>query len=144
MSLARTVALAGHRTRDERGQSLVEFAIVLPILVLLLVGIVNVGVWYWSDIDLTSATREAGRLLISSSNDPNAIQDVENRLAANLGSEVNPSNLQYSFSPAPASTTPLWPSGTTVTMNVVYPDPMSVLGIAMASSMTTSAQVRVQ
>lgn len=144
MCLARTLAGANRRSRDERGQSLVEFAVVLPILLLLLVGVINVGFWFWSDIGLTSATREAGRLLISSSNDSNAVQDVENRLAANLGSDIDPTKLQYSFTPAPATGTPLWPSGTTVTMKVVYPYPLSMLGISMASNMTTAAQVRVQ
>lgn len=144
MGLSWTMAATRRHLRDQRGQSLVEFALLLPALVLLFVGVLTVGVWYWSDIDLTSATREAGRLLISSANDSTAIQDVENRLAANLGPDVDPSKLQYTFSPAPASTTPLWASGTTVTMSVVYPQPLSVMGISIASSMTTSAQVRVQ
>jgi Flp pilus assembly protein TadG len=136
---------AGRRLHEERGQSMVEFAILAPVLVLLLVGVIQVGFWFWSDIDLTSATREAGRMLASSKGDPNAVADVEARLVQNLDSDIDPNKLKYSFSPAPAATTPLWASGTTVTLTVSYPDQLNVMGIALGDpNMTTSAQVRIQ
>jgi Flp pilus assembly protein TadG len=131
--------------RDERGQVLLEFAVLMPVLLLLLVGVIEMGTWLWADVDLTAGTREAGRLLSNSTNDSNAIQHVEDRLVQNLDSEINTSKLRYSFSPAPASSTPLWPSGTTVTMTVTYPDQLNVMGITASDpNMTASAQVRIQ
>jgi Flp pilus assembly protein TadG len=143
--MRRTVDRAVARARGERGSVLVEFALMLPILTLLLVGIIQVGLWLVTSIDLQGGTREAGRLLITSSSDPTGVQDVEAMLAQNVGSEVDARKLQYSFSPAPAGNTPLWPSGSTVTMTVTYPYQLTVLGAALGGpSMTDSAQVRVQ
>lgn len=46
---------------EERGAALVEFAIVLPLLVLLLFGVVEFGRAYNARIELTSAVREGAR-----------------------------------------------------------------------------------
>jgi Flp pilus assembly protein TadG len=145
VSVSRTTALAGRRILDERGQALVEFALLAPVLVLILIGVIQIGTWIFSDVDLSSGTREAGRLLSTSKDDPSAIKDVEDRLMQNLNSDVDASKLQYSFSPSPAGSTPLWPAGTTVTMTVTYPDQLTVMGVPLGSqTMTSSAQVRMQ
>ncbi len=44
---------------NRRGQSLVEFAILLPILMLLIVGAVDLGRMYFSYITIKNASREA-------------------------------------------------------------------------------------
>ena len=49
------------RDTRERGAALVEFALLLPLLLMLLLGIVSVGVAYNHQISLTHAAREAGR-----------------------------------------------------------------------------------
>lgn len=51
--------------RSERGQALVEFAIVLPILAGLLIGIVQVGLVLSNYVKLTDATRVGARKAIS-------------------------------------------------------------------------------
>jgi Flp pilus assembly protein TadG len=120
-------------------------ALVLPILSVLLVGIIQVGIWLVTSIDLQGGAREAGRYLVTSSSDTTGVQDVESMLAQNVGSEIDASKLAYSFNPPPAASTPLWPSGSTVTMTVTYPDQLNIMGVALgAPFMTTSAQVRVQ
>lgn len=55
--LGRTVTLPP-RTRDS-GQSVVEFAIIVPVLLLLLVGISDLGRLYTSAVAIESAAREA-------------------------------------------------------------------------------------
>ena len=47
--------------RRERGAVIVEFALVMPLLVMLLLGIVSAGLAYNRKIDLTHATREGAR-----------------------------------------------------------------------------------
>jgi hypothetical protein len=47
--------------RDERGQGLVEFALILPVLLLILVGILEFGSIYSSVISMRQGVREAGR-----------------------------------------------------------------------------------
>ena len=52
----------GARTDDrEQGNALVEFAIVVPLLLLLVFGIIEWGVFLNRKIDLTQGVREAGR-----------------------------------------------------------------------------------
>jgi Flp pilus assembly protein TadG len=47
--------------RRERGASLVEFALVLPLILMILLGLVSAGVAYNLKITLTHAAREAAR-----------------------------------------------------------------------------------
>lgn len=54
--------MVGHRTRrDERGAIAVEFALVLPLLVMLILGAVTGGFSYSRAIGVQSAVREAAR-----------------------------------------------------------------------------------
>jgi Flp pilus assembly protein TadG len=48
-------------TRNERGAAVVEFAFVLPLLVLFVFGIVEFGQAYSARIELTAAVREGAR-----------------------------------------------------------------------------------
>lgn len=48
-------------TDHERGAALVEFAILIPLLVMLLFGIVSAGLAFSHQLSLTHAAREAGR-----------------------------------------------------------------------------------
>ena len=45
----------------KRGQSLVEFALILPVMIILVFGIIDFGMGLRSYISLTNATREGGR-----------------------------------------------------------------------------------
>lgn len=47
--------------RDERGQGMVEFALILPVLMLILVGILEFGSIYSNVISMRQGVREAGR-----------------------------------------------------------------------------------
>lgn len=47
--------------RPGRGQSLVEFALVLPILLILVGGIIQFGVLFWTQNTLTQIARDTGR-----------------------------------------------------------------------------------
>ena len=50
------------RRRDESGAALVEFALVLPLLVMLVFGIVSAGLAYGDHLALNNAVREGARL----------------------------------------------------------------------------------
>ena len=54
--------MARHQDR-ERGAAAVEFALVLPVLLLLLVGIIEFGRLYNAQIVITNAAREAARTM---------------------------------------------------------------------------------
>ncbi len=52
--------------RSDRGAAAVEMALVLPILVLLLLSIVDYGVWYSDSLAVRQGTREAARMAVVS------------------------------------------------------------------------------
>lgn len=47
--------------RTSRGQALAEFALVAPILFLVLGGIIQFGIWFWDQNTLNQVVRDAGR-----------------------------------------------------------------------------------
>jgi len=49
---------------NRRGQAMVEFALVLPILLLLLCGIIDFGWLYYNQITLNNAAREGARYAV--------------------------------------------------------------------------------
>jgi Flp pilus assembly protein TadG len=49
------------RTADHRGQSLAEFALVLPILLLVIGGIIQFGIIFWGQNTLNQVVRDTGR-----------------------------------------------------------------------------------
>lgn len=47
----------------ERGAAAVEFALVLPILLVIILGILDFGLYYFNDLQLTHVARDAARYL---------------------------------------------------------------------------------
>src|SRR3990172_8700424 len=52
------------RQRAARGQALVEFALIIPVFILLMVGIFDLGHVVWANNALSNATREGARFAI--------------------------------------------------------------------------------
>jgi GTPase involved in cell partitioning and DNA repair len=50
-----------HARRHESGAAAVEFALVLPILILLIFGIIQYGIYFWARQSAVAAAREAAR-----------------------------------------------------------------------------------
>ena len=48
--------------KKDNGQSFVEFALVLPILILLVLGIIQFGIVFYGQVTITSAAREGARM----------------------------------------------------------------------------------
>ncbi|MDP9224782.1 MAG: pilus assembly protein [Actinomycetota bacterium] len=68
------------RRRDPRGQTLVEFAFILPLFVFLLVAIFDLGHVVWANDTLSNGAREAARYAIvhgAKSATPGTRQDVK-------------------------------------------------------------------
>jgi Flp pilus assembly protein TadG len=129
------------RLRGERGQTLVEFALVLPVLLLLLLGIIQVGLFIFTQVDVRQATRAGARTLITLRNDSNAAQEVDNAITSSVNPEVDTGKLLagISFSPVPPSGG--WAPGTTVTLTVTYPQSLNVMGIGISNSPIVSTAV---
>jgi Flp pilus assembly protein TadG len=69
---------------NEKGQSLVEFALLLPILLLLLLGIIQFGIIFNGQITVTSAAREGARLAAVGADDEQVKDRVEEAAVALL------------------------------------------------------------
>ena len=75
--------------RANRGQSLVEFALIAPLFFLLVFGIIDLGRVFWVEITLQNAMRVAGRYAvtgnkISGQSRVNSIQTVAAKAAVGL------------------------------------------------------------
>ena len=70
------------RNQGERGAVAVEFALILPILVMLLVGIVTTGVSYSNALGATNAVREGTRFGATADSSPSWAADVIARTRA--------------------------------------------------------------
>ena len=67
----------GRKRRSERGVAAVEFALVLPLLLLIVLGIIDFGIAYTNYEGVISGTREAARLGV--------VNDLNNAPACTIG-----------------------------------------------------------
>ncbi|MFQ5912356.1 MAG: TadE/TadG family type IV pilus assembly protein [Nitrospinota bacterium] len=73
----------GHAARATRGQALVEFALTLPLLLLLLLGVVEFARAYFTYHLITNATREGARIgIITGKSGTDVNNAVQNRLSS--------------------------------------------------------------
>lgn len=85
------------RLQDEQGQSLVELAVVLPVLLLILFGIIEFGRVFGAYLTLTSASREAARAgVVGATN-----AQMETLVGSKAGLDWN--NLTITITPPPSS-----------------------------------------
>ncbi|KOA19235.1 TadE-like protein [Clostridium homopropionicum DSM 5847] len=97
--------------KNQKGQALVEFAIVLPILLMLVMGIIQFGMMLNSYLAIENASREGARAGIVGSTDA----EIESLIIASSPS-LNPADLTVSLTPSEANRR----SGDTLTVTVTY------------------------
>ena len=105
------------RLRGERGASAVEFALVVPVLVLLVLGIAEFGRGFQVQGTLSAAAREGVRLM-ALQNDPAAARDAVREVASSLDPAIT--NAQIVITPA---TCPQGTGSTLVRLTVDYDMP---------------------
>lgn len=120
--------------RNERGQTMVEFALVLPILLVVVFSIVQFGVLYNDYITLTDATRVGARkgAVSRTATNPIAITVAATRAAA---PGLKPADLGVT------ATATAWAPGADLTVEATYPYDIDVLGIVVASGTLRSKTV---
>jgi Flp pilus assembly protein TadG len=70
--------------RREEGQELVEYALVLPILLLLVLGLMQVGVLLYQYNTLANAAREGARYAVTHPGDSGGINTAARRMTSGL------------------------------------------------------------
>ena len=93
------------------GQALVEFAIILPVLILIIAGIIEFGMMLNSYLTIQNASREGARYGIMGANDTEIIQVVRNS-----SPNLDGSKLSIEITPGDASRK----SGDTINVKVIY------------------------
>lgn len=109
--------------RSERGQSMTEFALVLPLLVVLLFGIIQFGITFNNYISLTDAVRAGARKATTSRHlsDPVGATVDQVRRA---GTDLDPADLQVNV-------TSSWNPGDEVQVSASYPYSIKLLGVTI-------------
>ena len=117
--------------RDERGQSMTEFALVVPVLLLVLFAIVQLGVVFNHYVALTDAVRAGARVAAVSrqSNDP--VGDTTTKVKAASG-DLDASQVKVFVTPS------VLVHGDDVVVKATYPYSINLLGLVVASGDLTS------
>jgi Flp pilus assembly protein TadG len=136
------------RGSDERGAVLVEFALSLPLLVLLIVGIFDFGFLFQEYQVVTNAAREGARMAVLTGYSDT---DVQNRVAAYLdagGVTGSPTTTVADDVITPPSGTPFTTKVVTVTLphTFTYLGPIATLfGATFGTvTLTASAEMRAE
>jgi Flp pilus assembly protein TadG len=116
-----------HVRRNQEGQALVEFALVAPLLFLLLFGIVQFGIAFMNGVALTDAVRAGARKAAVSRTAADPAQATKNAVLG-AATDLNTSTLD-----ARIDVKSTWQSGDTVTVTATYPYKINLLGIVVAS-----------
>jgi Flp pilus assembly protein TadG len=114
---------------DQKGQSVTEFALALPILALLLFAVIQFGITFNNYVTLTDATRAGARKGAVARRLPNpnaacvkAVQDSATDLKNGLQ----------------VTCTSTWQPGVDVKVNATYPYQISLLGLVVKSGQLSS------
>jgi Flp pilus assembly protein TadG len=129
-----------HPTSDE-GQAVVEFAVILPVLLLVLFGILQFGIVFNNYIQVTSAAREGARKAATSrALGVSGAESAATTSAKAAAASLNQSNLTITF-----PNSPTFVQGTDVTVQVKYPYSVSIMGLVVSSgTLTGSTTMRVE
>jgi Flp pilus assembly protein TadG len=129
---------ARHRIDDigsQRGQAAVEFALLAPVVVVLLLAVIEFGVAFNNYLTVTDAARAAARKAIVARVSGITVADVQ-QAARDAASDLNPANLGVTVADPTDPT--FTQSGSTLTVTVTYPYSISILGVVVSSGNLTS------
>lgn len=120
------------KIKNERGQTFTEFALILPMLVVLMLGIVQFGVAFNSYVTLTDAVRAGARKAAVSRQASDPAGACRAAVIAARGS------LDQAKLEANLSCTSSWAPGSEVTVHANYPYDIKLLDWSVHSGFLTS------
>jgi Flp pilus assembly protein TadG len=120
------------KIRSERGQTMVEFALVLPMLLVVLLGIFQFGVAFNNYVTLTDAVRAGARKAAVSRQSSDPAGDCRAQVMAAKGS-LDATELGKNLSCSSS-----WAPGSDVTVTADYPYSISLLNWKIVSGRFSS------
>ena len=112
--------------RNERGQTMVEFALVIPILCVVLFGVIQFGILYKNYVTLTDATRTGARKAAVSRHEADPVAATVAKVQSSA-SGLDLAKLNVTV------TATAWEHGGDVTVTATYPYNVNLLGFVVAS-----------
>jgi Flp pilus assembly protein TadG len=130
--------------KREDGQAMVEFALVLPVLLVLVLGIIQFGITFNHYMTLTDAVRAGARQAAVSRTLPDPAGSAEARVrsaaSGSLSDAADPVALPVTITPYdPASGQAKFAQGGDVTVTAQYHYSIDLLGFVVKSGWLTSA-----
>jgi Flp pilus assembly protein TadG len=122
---------ARNTIREQRGQTMTEFALILPILVLLLLAVIQFGIAFNHYLTVTDAARAGARKAVVSRQTSNPVGTTVTAVRASA-TNLDQSKLNVTV-------TSTWAQGTDVTVTASYPYQLSLLGIVVKTGNLTSS-----
>src|SRR5690242_11974891 len=101
---------------NAKGSAIIEFAILLPVFILLILGVIEAGWALYIQSSLSDAAREGARVAVTANVGSSAIVNTINSLVDS--DKISTNKLSVSISPIAIS---LQPRGTPITVNVSLP-----------------------
>jgi Flp pilus assembly protein TadG len=124
-------------TRDEKGQAMTEFAVVLPVVALVLFAIVQFGIAFNNYLTLTDAVRRGARTA--------AVSRQGGAPASATVAAVNTAASDLTQSKLNVTVNSTWLPGDDVTVSATYPYSISLFGLVVATgSLTSTTTERVE
>lgn len=121
---------------DERGQAIVEFVIVLPVLALILFAIAQFGLAFRNYLSITDAARVGARAA--------AVKPTAQCAAANAAIQRTVSISQWAVISSRITCTPGANTGDPLTISIAYPFTIGVGSVSGSGDLTASATERVE
>ena len=123
------------KLRPDTGQAAVEFALLTPVLLMLLLGIVQCGIAFHNYLAVTDAARAAARQAIEARVSGITANDVK-QAAWDAAPDLNHGSLNTTIAD---TDDPLFQqSGSQITVTVTYPYSINIIGVVIASGNLTS------
>jgi Flp pilus assembly protein TadG len=117
--------LTRFQIRNQQGQAMTEFALVMPLLLFLLLAIIQFGIVFNNYITLTDAVRAGARKGAVARRLPQPASAVETQVR-NAATDLKSSDLQVTVSST-------WAAGSDVSVTASYPYYIKVLGLVVKS-----------
>lgn len=119
--------------KRQEGQTAVEFALVTPVIVVMLLGIIQVGITFHDYIQLTDAARAGARKAVVSRFTGQTTAQLQQNVRDAAGN-LNQSKLQVTISEPTGAT-----AGGNVVVTAQYPYSINLLGWVVASGNLNSS-----